>query len=111
MTGYLVHSTVALEWNGKIQCRNSCRGISFLLCLVWERHSTPLFSNAPLLASNNFWTKVQLSTKSDVFFLAIILLSLLIFFNLLYGISKTALQRYSLVSYKKLYGWKFGHWL
>jgi len=68
MTGYLVHSTVALEWNRKIKCRNSCRGISFLLCLVWERHSTPLFSNAPLLASNNFWTKFSSARNQMSFF-------------------------------------------
>jgi len=35
----------------------------------------------PLPASNNFWTKVQLSTKSDAFLSTIILLSLIIFFQ------------------------------
>ena len=59
MTSYLVYSTVALKWNRKIHCGNSCRRINLPLCLVWERRSLP--------ASNNFWTKVQLSTKSDAF--------------------------------------------
>jgi len=27
MTSYLAYSTVALNWNRKIQCGNSCRGI------------------------------------------------------------------------------------
>ena len=70
-----------------------------------------VFSNTPLPASNNFWTKIQLSKKSDAFLSANILLSLIIFFNLLYSISKIALPRYSRVSYKKLNGWEFGHWL
>jgi len=68
MTSYLVYSTVALKWNRKIQSGNTCRRISFPLYLVWERHSTPLFCNTPLPASNNFWKKVQLSTKSDAFY-------------------------------------------
>jgi len=63
-----------------------------------------IFSNTPLPASNNFWTKVQLSTKSDAFSSTNILLSLIIFFNLVYSISKIALPRYSRVSYKKLNG-------
>ena len=33
------------------------------------------------------------------------------FFNLPYSITKTALPRYSRVSYQKLNGWEFGHWL
>ena len=87
MTTYHVYSTVALKWNRKIQCGNSCRRISLPLCLVLERCShTPhlFFSNTPLPASNNFWTKVQLSTKSDAFLSTNILLSLFIFFNLGY---------------------------
>jgi len=41
------------------------------------------FSNrpTPLPASNIFWTKVQLSTKSDAFLSTNILLSLIIFFQ------------------------------
>ena len=66
------------------------------------------FSNTSLPASNNFWTKIQLSKKSDAFLSAKILLSLIIFFNLLYSISKIVLPRYSRVSYKKLNGWEFG---
>ena len=69
------------------------------------------FSNTSLPASKNFWTKIQLSKKSDAFLSANILLSLIIFFNLLYSISKTALPRYSRVSYKKLNGWEFVRWL
>jgi len=66
MTTYLVYSTVALKWNRKLHCGNSCRRINLPLCLVWERRShTSFFSNTFLPASNNFWTKVQLSTKSD----------------------------------------------
>jgi len=37
------------------------------------------FSNTPLPASNNFWTQVQLSTKSDAFLSTNILLSLIFF--------------------------------
>jgi len=69
------------------------------------------FSNTSLPASKNFWTKIQLSKKSDAFSSANILMSLTIFFSLLYSISKIALPRYSHVSYKKLNGWKFGRWL
>jgi len=43
MTSCLVYSTVARKWNRKIQCKDSCRWISFPLYLWWERHSTPLF--------------------------------------------------------------------
>jgi len=44
-------------------------GESIFLCLVWERRShTSFFSSTFLPASNNFWTKVQLSTKSDAFY-------------------------------------------
>ena len=43
--------------------------------------AAPFFSNAPLPASNNCWTKVQLTTKPDAFLLTIILLSLIIFFQ------------------------------
>jgi len=84
-----------------------------LFLYIWCGNGIPhlFFSNAPLPASNNYWTKVQLSTKSDAFLSTIILLSLICFFNLLHGISKIALPRYSRVSYKKLNGWKFGHWL
>ena len=61
-----MYSTVALKWNRKIQCGNSCRRISLPLCLVWERRSFVFgvgtafphlfFSNTFLPASNNFWT-------------------------------------------------------
>ena len=80
---------------------------------VWrERHShTSFFSNTPLPTSNNFWTKVQLSTKSDSFLSTNTLLSLIIFFNLLYSISKIVLPRYSRISYKILNVSEFGHWL
>jgi len=50
--------------------------------------------------SNNFMTKVQLSTKSDAFLSTHILLSLINFVNLLYSTSKMALPRHSRVSYK-----------
>jgi len=43
MTSYLVYSTVALKWNRKIQCGNSCRRFSLVLCLVWERRSHTSF--------------------------------------------------------------------
>jgi len=70
MTSYLVYSTEALKWNRKIQCGNSCGRIRLPLCLVWKHLSHISFlSNTPLLASNNFWTKVQLSTKSDALLL------------------------------------------
>jgi len=72
---------------------------------------TSIFTSAPLTASKNFWIKVQLSTKSDAFSLTNILLSLILFFNLLHSISKVSLPRCSRVSYKKLNGWGFGHWL
>ena len=39
------------------------------------------FGNKPLPASNNFWTKVQLSTKSNAFLPTNILLSLIICFS------------------------------
>jgi len=57
-------------------------GETVFLC-IWCENGIPhlFFSNAPLPASNNFWTKVQLSTKSDAFLSTIILLSLLIFFQ------------------------------
>ena len=83
MTSYLVYSTVALKWSRKFQCGNSCRRINLLLCFVRERrYPTSCFSNTPLSASNNFWTKVELSTKSDAFLLTNILLSLLAFFSI-----------------------------
>ena len=70
-----------------------------------------IFSTTPLPASNHFWTKVQLSRKSDAFLWTNILLSPIIVFNLLYSISKIALPWYSRVSYRKLNGWEFGDWL
>jgi len=70
---------------------------------------TSIISSTPLPASKNFWTKVQLRTKSDAFSSTNILLSLIIFFNLLYSISKISLPRYSRVSYKKVNGWEFGN--
>jgi len=42
---------------------------------------TSNFSNTTLPASNNFWTKIQLSTKSDVFLSTNILLSLIKLFQ------------------------------
>ena len=106
MTSYLVYSTVAQKWNRKIQCENSCRWISLPLYLVWERRSrTSFFGKTPLPASNNIWTKVQLSTKPDAVISTIILLSLIFFFNLHYNICNGR------VSCKKLNGWEFGHWL
>jgi len=69
------------------------------------------FSNAPLPASNNFWTKVQLTRISYAFVSTNILLSLIIFFSLLYNIFNISLPPYSRVSYKNLNGWEFGHWL
>ena len=57
MTSYLVYSTVALEWNRKIQCRNSCRRMSFPLYLVWERHSTPLFQQCTPACEQQFLDK------------------------------------------------------
>jgi len=69
MTTYLVYSTVAGKWDKKTQCGNSHRQINLPLYLVWERRfRTSFFSNAFLPASNNFWTKVQLSMKSDAFY-------------------------------------------
>jgi len=114
MTNYLVYSIVALKWNRKIQCEILV-GESVLLyvwCGTWKRCShTSFFSNTSLPASNNFSTKSQFSTKSDAFLSTNILLSLIIFFNILYSISKIALSRYRRVSYKKLNGWELGHWL
>jgi len=52
-----MYSTVALKWNRKIQCGNSCRRISFPLYLAWERHSTPLFEQQPCLAATIFGQK------------------------------------------------------
>jgi len=76
---------------------------------AFRRSHTSFFSNAPLPASNNFWTKVQLTRKS--FVSTNILLSLIIFFNLLYNISKISLPPCSRFSYKELNGWEFGRWL
>jgi len=119
MTSYLVYSTVALSADRKIHCGNSCRRISFSLCLVWERRShTSIFSNAYLCLTGTIFGQ-KLSTNQMLFYRPFlstflsILLSLIIFFNLLCSrpISKIALPRCSRFSYKKLNGWKFGHWL
>ena len=73
---------------------------------------TPLFlAIHPCLPATSFRQRVQLSPKLDAFSSTIILLSPIIFFNLPYSISKTALPRYSHISYKKLNVWEFGHWL
>ena len=105
MLSRLVYNTLALKWNRKMQCGNYCRWFSLPLCLVWERRSHPSFLAIHPCLPAEFWTKVQLSTKSDAFLSTNVLLSLIIFFNLLYSISN------SRVSYKKLNGWEFGHWL
>jgi len=78
---------------------------------IWCGNGIPhlFFKYTPLPASYNYWTKDQLNTKSDAFLSTIILLSPIFFVNLLYGVSKIALQRYTRVSFKKLNGWKFGH--
>jgi len=55
-----------------------------VLLYVWCGNGVPtplFFSNTPLPASNNFWTNVQLSTKSDAFLSTNILLSLIILFQ------------------------------
>jgi len=51
MTSYLLYSTVALKWNRKIQCGNSCRRISLLY--IWCRSGIPhlFFSKTPLPAT------------------------------------------------------------
>jgi len=48
---------------------------------IWRGNGIPqlFFSSTPLPASNNYWTKVQLSTQSDAFLSTIILLSLTFF--------------------------------
>jgi len=51
MTSYFVYSTVALKWNRKIECGNSCRWISLN---HYCRSHTSFFSNTPLPASNKF---------------------------------------------------------
>jgi len=79
MTHYLVYSTLALKWNRKTQCGNSCRWISPLWLVCELRSHSSFLRNKPLPANNNFWTKVQLSTKSDAFLSTNILLSLIIF--------------------------------
>ena len=96
-------STVALKWNRKIRCGNSCRRINLPLCLVWERRShTSFFSNTSLPASHNFLTNVS-SARNEMFFIdRCCAVSNNFFFILLYSISKDALPRYSRVSYKKL---------
>jgi len=79
MTSYLVYSTVvALKWNRKIRSGNFC---SLPLFGVGTPFSHLFFSNTTSPASNKFWTKVQLSTKSDAFLLANILMSLIILFQ------------------------------
>jgi len=58
-------------------------GESVVSLYSWCGNGIPhlFFSNAPLPASYNYWTKVQLSTKSDTFLSTIILLSLMFFFQ------------------------------
>jgi len=48
-----VYSTVALMWNRKSQCGNSCRPINLPLCLVWKRrfHTSFLAIHSCLPAS------------------------------------------------------------
>jgi len=63
-----VCSIVALKWNTEpvSQCEHSWRRINLPLWLVWEwRSHTCFFNNTFPPTSNNFWTNVQLSTKSD----------------------------------------------
>jgi len=54
-----------------------------VLLYIWCGNGIPhlFFSNTPLPTSNNFWTKVQLSTISDAFLSILILLSLILFFQ------------------------------
>jgi len=60
---------------------------------IWRGNgiSQLFFSNTPLPASNNYWTKVQLSTQSDAFLLTIILLSLTFFSRVPLQISRVPL--------------------
>jgi len=58
-------------------------GESIFLFLLWERPPhTSFFSNTFLPDSNTFYTEVQLSTKSDVFYRPVFLLCLIICFQL-----------------------------
>jgi len=72
---------------------------------------TSTFNNTPLPVSNSFWTKVQLSTKSDAFPSTNILLSLIIFST--YCTVYLKLRYRDIVAFRntKLNGWAFGHWL
>ena len=102
-----MYSTVALKWNRKIQCGNSCRRINLPLCLVWERRShTSFLAIHPCLPATSFGQK---SAQHEIrcFLSSNIPLSLIIVFHLkvqctLYNISKIALPWYSRVSYKKI---------
>jgi len=102
MTFFLVYSTVALHWNRKIQCGIFCRRISLPLCLVWERRSHTSFSAIHSCLPATIFGQTFSSARTRCFLSTSILLSLIIFFNLLYSISKIALPRYSRVSYKKI---------
>jgi len=63
MTSYLVYSTVALKWNRKIQCGNSCRRISFS-----ERRSHTFFSAVhPCLLATIFGQKFS-SARNQILF-------------------------------------------
>ena len=100
-----MYSTVALKWSRKIQCGNSCRRISLPLCLVRERCShTSFLAIYPCLPATTFGQKFSSARNQMLFHRKCSAISNN-FFNLLYNISN------SRVSYKKLNGWEFGHWL
>jgi len=111
MTSYLVYSTGALKWNRKIQCGNSCRRISFPLCLVWERHPTPSFWQYTPVCQQQFLDKSSAQHEIICFFI-----------DQYSAVSDNSFSTYCTVFLKlcycdivafrpKINGWQFGHWL
>ena len=79
---------------------------------IWRGNGIPhlFFSNTP--ACQQFLDRSSAQHEIRCFFIDhCSAVSNNFFFNGLCGISKIALPRYSRVLYKKLNGWKFGHWL
>jgi len=66
---------------------------------------TSIFSNTTLPASNNFWTKLQLNTKSDVFLSTNILLSLIKFFQPTYSSLYLKLPYRDIVAFRTKIEW------
>jgi len=101
MKSYLVYSTVALKWNRKIQCGNSCRQISLPLCLVWEHWNTvptPLLAIHPCLPATTFRQLFSSARNQVLFYRPTVCCHWYFFSN--YSISKIALPRYTVVAFR-----------